>query len=76
MSTKFSKVEGYDGLIRDNNTNAVLNTNMIEYQNYKNLRKSKEAGEKKLQSLEDDLNQVKNDLDEIKNLLRTLANGS
>ena len=73
MNTKFSKVEGYNNLIRDNSTNAILNTNMSDYQNYKNLKLAKESEGQKLQKLEDDMCRMKNDLDEIKNLLRSLT---
>ena len=73
MNTKFSKVEGYNNLIRDNSTNAILNTNMNDYQNYKNLKLAKESEGQKLQKLEDDMSRMKNDLDEIKNLLTALT---
>jgi hypothetical protein len=73
MNTKFSKVEGYTSLVRDNSTNAILNTNMNDYQNYKNLKLAKESEGQKLQKLEDDMSRMKNDLDEIKNLLRALT---
>ena len=73
MNTKFSKVEGYTSLVRDNSTNAILNTNMNDYQNYKNLKMAKESDGQKLQKLEDDMSRMKNDLDEIKNLLRALT---
>lgn len=73
MNTKFSKVEGYTSLIRDNSTNAILNTNMSDYQNYKNLKFAKESEGQKLQKLEDDMNRLKGDIDEIKNLLRVLT---
>jgi hypothetical protein len=76
MNTKFSKVEGYNNLIRDNSTNAILNTNMSDYQNYKNLKLAKESEGQKLQKLEDDMCRMKNDLDEIKNLLRVLTHES
>jgi hypothetical protein len=72
MNTKFSKVEGYSGLVRDNSTNAILNTNMSDYQNYKNLKKVKESEGQKLQKLENDLYEMKGDIDEIKNLLLKL----
>lgn len=73
MNTKFSKVEGYTSLVRDNSTNAILNTNVNDYQNYKNLKMAKETDGQKLQKLEDDMSRMKNDLDEIKNLLRALT---
>lgn len=73
MNTKFSKVEGYTSLVRDNSTNAILNTNMNDYQNYKNLKMAKETDGQKLQKLEDDMSRMKNDLDEIKNLLMAMT---
>lgn len=73
MNTKFSKVEGYTSLVRDNSTNAILNTNMSDYQNYKNLKRVKESENQKLQRLEDDMNRLKDDIGEIKNLLRALT---
>mgnify|MGYP003326605288 CR=1 FL=1 len=73
MNTKFSKVEGYTSLIRDNSTNAILNTNMSDYQSYKNLKQAKESEGQKLQRLEDDMNRLKDDIGEIKNLLRALT---
>jgi TolA-binding protein len=73
MNTKFSKVEGYTSLVRDNSTNAILNTNMNDYQNYKNLKQVKESEGQKLQRLEDDMSRLKGDIDEIKNLLRVLT---
>jgi hypothetical protein len=76
MNTKFSKVEGYTSLIRDNSTNAILNTNMNDYQNYKNLKMAKQSEGQKLQRLEDDMNKMKGDIDEIKNLLMVLTYGS
>ena len=76
MTTKFSKVEGYSNLVRDNSTNAILNTNMSEYQNYRNLKQSRESEGQKLQKLEDDMNRLKDDISEIRNLLRNLNHGS
>ena len=76
MYTKFSKVEGYNGLVRDNSTKAILNTNMSDYQSYKNLKQSRESEGQKLQKLEDDMNRLKDDISEIKNLLRNLTYGS
>jgi hypothetical protein len=70
------KVEGHAHLVRDEKSNAILNTNMSEYDNYIRLKKIKEDNNKKVENLEIDMNNIKNDLEEIKNLLRNLANGS
>jgi hypothetical protein len=72
---KFSKVEGHTNLVRDQTTNAIINTDMNEYRNYKSLQQIKEDEKQKIESLENDINIMKNDLSEIKNLLRSLTNG-
>jgi predicted transcriptional regulator len=70
------KVKGYDNLIRDPKTNAIINTNMSEYQEYIMRKEAKNKEDQKIQNLEKDLDNIKDDLNEIKNLLRNLANGS
>jgi len=72
----YYRVEGHSHLIRDQRTNAILNTNMTEYNNYINLKKVKENENKRVETLENDLVGVKEDLNEIKNLLRSLINES
>jgi hypothetical protein len=73
---KYAKVEGHVNLVRDQNTKAILNTNMNEYNNYIALRNSKQSDDSKIKELECDMNDIKNDLNEIKKLLRRLANES
>ena len=72
----YLKVEGYTHLVRDQNTNSIVNTNMSEYQEYISRRNIKNEESQKVQNLEKDLANMKEDLDEIKNLLRSLINGS
>jgi hypothetical protein len=73
---KYVKVEGYNNLFRDAETNSIINTNMSEYQEYIARRDTKNEENQKTQNLESDLINMKNDIDEIKNLLRSLINGS
>lgn len=70
------KVEGHLNLIRDEATNAILNTSMSDYHNYMRLKKIKENETKKVEELETELNNIKDDLTEIKNLLRGIVDGS
>jgi len=70
------KVKGYDYLVRDPRTNAIINTNKLEYNQYITQRNSKEEEQQKIQTLESDVANIKNDLDEIKSLLRSLVNGN
>jgi hypothetical protein len=72
----YLKVEGYNNLVRDPNTNSIINTNMTEYQQYVARRNIKNEENKKLDILESDVTNIKNDLNEIKTLLRSLINGS
>ena len=70
------KVKGHTHLIRDPETNSIINTNSMEYNEYLLKRESKKQENQKIQNLEEDLDNIKDDLNEIKNLLRNLANGS
>jgi hypothetical protein len=72
----YLKVEGYSNLIRDPNTNSIINTNMTEYQEYISRRNSKGEENQKIQNLESDVANMKDDLTEIKSLLRSLVDGS
>jgi hypothetical protein len=72
----YLKVEGYNNLVRDPNTNSIINTNMSEYQQYVARRNIKSEENQRLESLESDVTNIKNDLDEIKTLLRSLIDGS
>ena len=73
---EYLKVKGHHNLLRDPQTNSIINTNMSEYQEYISRRDIKKNEEQKIQSIEDDVATMKNDLDEIKSLLRSLVNGS
>ena len=60
----YLKVEGHDGLVRDQNTGAILN---LDDSAIEARRKSKHLG-----SALDDINKLKNEVSEIKSLLREL----
>lgn len=72
----YLKVEGHSNLLRDPNTNSIINTNMNEYEEYMRRKNSKNEENQKIQNIEEDLTNIKNDIDEIKSLLRSIANGS
>jgi hypothetical protein len=76
LDMDYIKVKGHDHLIRDPKTNAIINTNMSEYNEYLSRRDSKLKDNQKVQNLESDVANMKEDLDEIKFLLRRLVNGS
>ena len=60
----YLKVEGHDGLVRDQTTGAILN---LDDSAIEARRKSKH-----LSSALDDINMLKNEVSEIKSLLREL----
>ena len=74
--TNFIKVEGNDNLVRDRNTNQIINTNESEYQQYIARRKRKKFEKEKALSVEEDLANLKSEMSEIKSLLKELVNGN
>lgn len=68
------KVKENLNLYRDENTNAIVNTNHSEYQNYLNLKKSKQNKNKKIENMENEIEGMKNSIDEIKSMLSALMN--
>ncbi len=69
------KVEGHEHFIRDENTNAILNTNSSEYNQYLSLRAKRKQGSERIDNMENDLKSLKDDINEIKTLLKALSNG-
>ena len=68
------KVKENLNLYRDENTNAIINTNHLEYQNYLNLKRSKQNSKKKIENLENEMSEIKNNIEEIKLMLSSLMN--
>ena len=69
------KVDGHNNLIRDEGTNAIVNTDSTEYNNYLSLRAKRKQGTDRIDNMENDLKSLKDDINEIKTLLRALSNG-
>ena len=64
------KVQGYDSLVRDTSTNAIINTSTSDYQIYMQRRKARENQADKLRDVCKEINTLKTELREIKNLIR------
>ena len=62
----YKKVEGHPGLLRDLESNAVINNDKTAYQNYIQLREQKLREKERLDKLE-------NEVGEIKSLLQKLV---
>ena len=69
------KVKGHNNLVRDDNTNAILNVNSSEYNNYIMRRAKRMQGTDRIDNMENDLKSLKDDINEIKTLLKALSNG-
>ena len=67
------KVEGHTHLVRDVSSNAIVNTNVSEYQLYMQRRKAREKQSDELRSAVKEINNLKNEIREIKNLVKEIV---
>lgn len=68
----YIKIENHHHLLRDEHTNAIINTNKTEYENYiSNYNRMKQEKEE-LTKLKNDVSSLHSDMDEIKSLLKLL----
>ena len=63
------KVQGFNNLIRDTRSNAIVNTSTSEYKIYMQRRKARENQADKLRDVCKEMNTLKTELREIKNLI-------
>lgn len=68
-------VEGREGWYRDPDSNAIVNCNVSEYDNYMAAFNRRSKKEEKLNTLQDEVSGLKSDIGEIKNLLKSLLHG-
>ena len=64
------KVEGFENLIRDTNSNAVINSSKSEYKIYMSRYKAREKQSDELRSACKEINNLKAELREIKTLVK------
>jgi hypothetical protein len=76
---KYVKIESSPSLVRDMNSNAIINTNKEEYLNYINrvsrqtsLNETLTNNTEEIQVLKTEINSMKEDLSDIKNMLLSL----
>ena len=70
------KVEGYTSLVRDVNSNGIVNTNVSEYQTYMKRIRAREQHGDQIRNAVKEINTLKAELREIKDLIKELVNGS
>ena len=68
--TDHLKVENETSLIRDLNSNAIINTNQSDYEKFVNLSRKKYQEKKDYEDLKSDVKSLKDDMSEIKLLLK------
>jgi hypothetical protein len=60
---------------RDETNNAIINSNMVEYNNYLQVKNLKNIESKRIDNIENNLDNLKNEMTEIKNLMKEILNG-
>ena len=58
-------VEGHKNLFRDENTNAIINTDTIGYENYMRMRKRNDDKQAEMDSMKKELETLKSILNEL-----------
>jgi len=76
MKKEYVKVSGHSDLVRDPETNSIINKNKSEYNEYMMRKNIKSEENQKVQTIEEEVASIKRDVNEIKSLLRELINGS
>ena len=67
------KVDGHTHLVRDVNSNAIINTNTNEYQLYMKRVKVREKQADELRDTVKEINNLKSEIREIKNLIKEIV---
>lgn len=68
--SKFTKVLNYENLARDNNSNAIVNTNVNEFESYLKRKRAQSKERDQIRSAVREINNLKQELYEIKNLIK------
>ena len=74
--SNFIPVKDNNDLVRDPNTDQLINTNRNAYQQYVNRREKRKIEKEKSLNIEEDIANLKSELGEIKSLLKELVNGN
>ena len=70
---EYLKVKDHSNLVRDPQSNSIINTNKSAYNQYVTRRNTKNEEVNKAQNMEEDLANLKGEINEIKDLLRQLV---
>ena len=70
MSKEYLKVEGYDNLVRDNNSHAIINTDKSAYQRAVARAKAAAKERDEIRNNAREINNLKCEMHEIKDMLK------
>ena len=70
--SEYLKVEGYNNLVRDTKTNAIINTDRTAYQMAKKRAADAERQRDEIRNASREINNIKCEMHEIKSMLKTL----
>ena len=73
MSETHVQVENYPDLVRDKNSNAIINTNRSAYEQAKRRAKEAQEARDEIRDATRQINNIKSEIHEIKNLLEQLV---
>ena len=72
---QYINVEGSNGLVRDQNTGAILNTNSNEIEMAKKRKLLSRKKNEEFDNMKDDIKGLKEDMKDLKTLLTKIADG-
>ena len=70
---EYHGVKGHADLLRDPNTNSIINSNGSDYEKYVARRNAKVEASQQTENIEQDLANLKSEMNEIKSLLKELV---
>jgi len=70
--SEYVKVEGYNNLVRDTKTNAIINTDRTAYQMAKKRAADAQRQRDEIRNASREINNIKCEMHEIKSMLKTL----
>ena len=77
LNMEYYGVKGHADLLRDPQTNSIVNSNDTEYEKYVARRNAQLSESQKSDNIEQDLANLKDEMNEIKSLLKELvSNGN
>ncbi len=71
--TKILKVQGFSNLVRETSSNAIVNTNVADYQLYIKRVRQRENNSDKLRNVCKEINTLKKEFREIKELIKEVS---